>query len=273
MTTIDVGQGDSIFLALPDGRRLLVDGGGIPSYGGQRAARLDIGEDVVAPYLWNRGIRTVDVIAASHGHEDHIGGLAALVADFHPKELWTGAMPDTPAWRRLRDAAGRGGVTVTAMQAGRRFSWGGAAFDVLAPFPGYTPSDTARNNDSLVMRVRYGRHAFLLTGDIERQVEWEMLDAHEVQPANVVKIPHHGSRTSSTEQFLAAVAPSFAVISAGFENSYGDPHEAVLERLAERRAMVLRTDQEGLVSIRSDGRRLYVETGRRMAARAVTPAW
>ena len=273
MTTVDVGQGDCIFLALPDGRRMLVDGGGIPSFRGQSAARLDIGEDVVAPYLWNRGIRRLDVIVASHGHEDHIGGLPALVADFRPRELWTGAMPESAAWRKLRETAERNGVKVVSLQHGRRFGMGGVEFEVLAPFPDYVPSDTPKNNDSLVLRLRYGRHAFLLAGDIERQVEYRMLDEDGLGRVDVLKTPHHGSRTSSTQPFLAAVSPAFAVISAGFENSYGNPNGEVLDRLAQQHALVFRTDQDGLVSIRSDGRRLYVETNRQMAGRTIAPAW
>ena len=111
-----------------------------------------------------------------------------------------------------------------------------------------------------MLRVRYGRHAFLLCGDVERQIEWAMLDAGETARADVLKVAHHGSRTSSTEEFLAAVAPTFAIVSAGFENSYGHPHPDVLDRLERHRAVVLRTDLDGLITIRSDGRRLAVGT-------------
>ncbi|MGD0500333.1 MAG: ComEC/Rec2 family competence protein [Bryobacteraceae bacterium] len=274
MTAIDVGQGDSIFLALPSGKLMLMDGGGIPAFPGQPPARLDIGEDVVAPYLWERGIKRLDVVAASHGHEDHIGGLPALLADFHPKELWTGAEPDSPAWRAVRAAAERNGVKIIAMQARRRFAFGGAGIEVLAPLAGYVPSDTAKNDDSLVLRVSYGRNAFLLTGDAERPTERWMLDENEIQRTDALKVAHHGSRTSSTEQFLDAVSPAFAVISVGFENIYGSPNREVLDRLRAHGAMVLRTDQDGLVSIRSDGRRLFVETNAQTApGAALQPAW
>jgi competence protein ComEC len=260
MTAMDVGQGDSLLVVLPDGKRLLMDGGGIPAFGGRAPAQLDTGEDVVGPYLWDRGFRTVDVIALSHGHDDHIGGLPALVADFHPRELWTGATPASPGWEKLRAAAERAGTRIRSLEAPARFAFGGAAVEVLAPLPGYVPATVPKNDDSLVLRLGFGRHSFLLTGDVERPVELWMLAENEVRHADVLKVAHHGSRTSSTELFLNAVQPAFAVISAGFENSYGHPNRDVLERLERHGAAVLRTDLDGLVSIRSDGQRLHVET-------------
>jgi competence protein ComEC len=131
---------------------------------------------------------------------------------------------------------------------------------LLAPLPGYVPVETPKNNDSLVLRVRYGRHAFLLTGDAEKQIEWGMLDAGESPRADVLKVAHHGSRTSTTDEFLSAVAPSFAIVSAGFENTYGHPNPDILDRLDRHRAVVLRTDLDGLIDVRSDGRRLVIGT-------------
>ena len=131
---------------------------------------------------------------------------------------------------------------------------------MLAPLANYVASEAPKNNDSLVLRVRYGRHAFLLCGDVERQIEWAMLDAGETARADVLKVAHHGSRTSTTDAFLAAVAPTFAIVSAGFENSYGHPNRDILDRLDRHGAVVLRTDLDGIVTIRSDGRRLAVGT-------------
>ena len=265
LTTIDVGQGDSLLVTFPDGKRMLVDGGGIPSFG-HASSKMDIGEDVVAPYLWNRSIRNVDIIALSHAHEDHIGGLPALIDDFHPRELWTGATPDSPTWRRVCERAAKNGVKVIALQEGRQFALGGTAIEVLAPAADYVPADTPKNNDSLVLRLRYGRHAFLLTGDAERAVERRMLEDHELDRTDVLKVGHHGSRTSSTEQFVDTVQPTFAVISVGVDNSYGHPNRDVIERLRAHHAVVLRTDQDGLISIRSDGRRLFLDINRWHAA-------
>jgi len=265
MTAIDVGQGDSLLVVFPDGKRMLVDGGGIPAFGNRARSQLDVGEDVVAPYLWERGIGSVDVVVLSHAHDDHAGGLPALVADFHPSELWTGATPECDAWRRLRTEAARRGVKIVPMQEPRRFAFGGAEIEVLAPLDDYVSAGDAKNNDSLVLRLRYGRRSFLLTGDVERTVERGMLARNELPPTDVLKVPHHGSHTSSTEEFLTATAPAFAVISVGYENSYGHPHRDVIERLGEHRAAVFRTDLDGLVTVRTDGRRFFVETGKDLA--------
>lgn len=260
LTMIDVGQGDSLLVLFPDGKRMLVDGGGIPSFGRQSRTQLDIGEDVVAPYLWDRGIRGLDIVAISHAHDDHIGGLPALVSDFHPREIWTGATPESPTWHAIREKAAQAGAKIVPLHSPALFAFGGAEIEVLAPMADYQPAETPKNNDSLVLRLRYGRRSFLLAGDVERQVEDVMLDAGEVHRTDVLKVAHHGSKTSSTEAFLSAVNPMFAVISAGFENSYGHPNPAVLERLGEHHAAILRTDRDGLITIRTDGRRLWVET-------------
>ena len=146
------------------------------------------------------------------------------------------------------------------MGAPHRFAFGGAEIEVLAPASDYVPATAPKNNDSLVLRVRFGRHSFLLCGDVERQIEWRMLAEEGSKHADVLKVAHHGSRTSTTDEFLSAVSPAFAVISAGFENSYGHPHRDIVKRLADHGVVALRTDQHGLITIRSDGRRLDVET-------------
>jgi len=267
LAAIDVGQGDALLVLFPDGKRLLVDGGGIPTFGRGRRPQLDIGEDVVAPYLWGRSIRTVDAIAVTHAHEDHSGGIASLVQDFRPKELWTGAMPETPAWRALRQQAAGSHVKVVPLSASRRFDFGGAEIEVLAPPSDYFPAEAPADNDCLVMRVRFGQESFLLTSDLERRVERRILNDGAPMRSDVLKVAHHGSRTSSTEAFVAEVQPQYAVISVGLDNSYGHPNTDVLERLRRHGAVILRTDQDGLISIRTDGRRLFVDTNRWRAAR------
>ena len=239
---------------------MLVDGGGIASFGRRTKTRLNIGEDVVSPYLWSRSIHRLDVIVLSHAHDDHIGGLPTILENFHVKELWTGATPESPAWEELRRKAKEQGVKIIALSEGRRFEYGGAQVEVLAPVSGYVPAAAPRNNDSLVLRLTYRKRSMLLSGDAERQVESAMLGANAVRPVDVLKVGHHGSKTSTTEPFLEAVHPAFAIISVGFENLYGHPHKDVIERLKQANIEVLRTDRMGAITIRTDGNRFDVET-------------
>jgi competence protein ComEC len=268
LSAIDVGQGDSLLVVFPAGKLMVMDGGGIAGFGRRTKSQIEIGEDVVSPYLWQRSIRVIDVLALTHAHEDHIGGLGALLENFHVKELWTGATPDSPSWNMLRAHAQHNGVKIVAMCEGRRFTYGGAGIEVLGPPRDYIPGNAPRNNDSLALRLKFGVNSFLLSGDMEKQVEAELAGDGALAQTDVLKVAHHGSRTSSTAAFLDLVRPSFAVISAGYENSYGHPHSDVLARLAERHVTIFRTDRDGLVSIRSDGRRIRVETGHSAAPAA-----
>jgi competence protein ComEC len=255
VTAIDVGQGDSILVVLPRGETILVDGGGRLVFGRQRKTNLDIGEDVVSPYLWNRGIRRIDVMVATHAHQDHIGGLAALIANFRPKVLWTGANPPP----ELIDLAQRLNIPSERRHPAGPFDLSGARIEVLAPADDYA-SVKPGNNDSLVLKIAYGSRSFLLTGDMERGIEAQLLASGADLRADVLKVGHHGSRTSSTPAFLDAVAPSVALVSAGFENSFGHPHPDVLARLSVRRTAILRTDLDGLVTARTDGQSLWFES-------------
>jgi competence protein ComEC len=262
VTAIDVGQGDSLLVAFPSGKLMLVDGGGILTFGQHAKPKLDIGEDVVSPYLWRRSIRKVDVVVLTHAHDDHAGGLPALIENFHPAELWTGATPPSTTWIQIERKARDQGVNISAMQSGRSFDFGGAHIDILSPPSDYVPGASPKNNDSLAMRITFGQRSFLLTGDMEKPMELRALAAGLLLHADVLKVGHHGSNTSSAEPFLDAVSPTFAMISDGFENSFHHPHPQVLERLGEHRADVLRTDLQGLITVRTDGRRMWVETYR-----------
>ena len=262
LTAIDVGQGDSLLVVFPAGATMVVDGGGILQFGPRaseqtvpRRRRLDTGEDVVAPYLWGRGIRRLDVLVATHAHEDHSGGLLALLEDFHPRELWVGANPPEALSRRAAELH----IPVLAKTASSPATYSGAQVEVLSPPAGYRAA-RAGNNDSLALRIAYGDHSFLLTGDLEAPMERRLLQEGRLQHTDVLKVGHHGSRTSTLQDFLDVLSPSVAVISAGFENSFGHPHPDVLHRLGQQRAAILRTDRDGLVTVRSDGHKLWLDT-------------
>ncbi|MEO7145814.1 MAG: ComEC/Rec2 family competence protein, partial [Bryobacteraceae bacterium] len=262
LTAIDVGQGDSLLVAFPDGKLMIVDGGGIPVFGHRPKPRLDIGEDVVSPYLWSRAIRRVNVIVLTHAHEDHAGGVDALLENFRPRELWTGANPPSEAWSRVSAKARQVGVKIVAMDSRRQFDFGGAHIDVLSPPEDYRTSSVPKNNDSLAFRITFRANSFLLTGDMEKPMEKRLVDEGLLSHVDVLKVAHHGSHTSSIPGFLDLTRPEVAIISVGADNSFHHPNADVLDRLEERHAEVLRTDQYGLITVISDGRRLSVDTMR-----------
>lgn len=263
VTILDVGQGDSIFAAFPDGRTMLLDGGGLPGSAYLRSRRpgIDVGEDVVSPFLWSRGLKRLDVVALTHAHQDHLGGLAAILRNFSVGELWVGRDTESAAYTALLDEARERGVPVIHRQRGDEFDWGGVAMRVLWP-DRLEPATTAANDDSLVLRLESGHEALLLTGDIERPVERALGADGDALGADFLKVPHHGSRTSTTEPFLDSVHPRLAAISVGENNPFGHPSAEVLQRIEAEGARLYRTDRDGAVTVLTDGNQLDVRAFR-----------
>ena len=248
VTAIDVGQGDALLIVSPQGRTMLVDAGG-PVGGVTEAAAVtsgfDVGEEVVSPYLWSRRVRQLDVIALSHAHSDHMGGMAAVMRNFRPREFWVGIDPDSEQYRALMAEASELGVTVRHFHAGDDVGWSGIQVTVLAPESGYANAGAPRNNDSLVLRLDFEKASVLLEGDAEAASEQTMIVSGRVKPVTLLKVGHHGSRTSTTPEFLAAATPKDAVVSVGKGNTFGHPRFEVIERIAEAKTRLYRTDEFG----------------------------
>jgi competence protein ComEC len=261
VTVIDVGQGDSLFVGFPDGHTMLIDGGGTPGYSRQSTMRigLDTGEQVVSPYLWRRGVKHLDVVALTHAHQDHIGGLAAVLDNFQVEALWLGRDADSNSYRALIQEARVRGVPVIHHTQGDLIAWPGVEDHVLWPVTSQG-SDPPKNDDSLVLRLVYGKTSMLLAGDVERPVENSLL--HDSFPLNAdfLKVGHHGSKTSTTPAWLWQVGPKIAAISVGENNSFGHPNAEVIGRLETAGVHIYRTDRDGAITIVSDGRSLAVRT-------------
>jgi competence protein ComEC len=252
VTFLDVGQGDAAVAELPGGRVVVIDAGGFPG------STFDTGAAIVGPFLWRRKIMRVDVLAMTHAHPDHSGGLTHLLAHHHPREFWwTGVPGDGPSWERLRAALAASGTRVRVLAADARLDDGLA---VLHPPPG--GGWRSLNDSSLTLALGPPAARVLLTGDIERRAEDALLQAPGGLGAAVLKVPHHGSRTSSTLAFVDAVAPRVAVVSVGADNRYRLPAAEVERRYRARGACVLRTDRCGAVIVTLDGPRLDVQTTR-----------
>jgi competence protein ComEC len=218
---------------------------------GNSRSDFDVGEEVVSPYLWSRGIRHLDAVAISHAHSDHMGGMRSVIANFQPRELWYGIESPSRGFQEIEQAARSNHVVLKPYRAGEVFDFGGVHVRVLSPQPEWPARDPAQDDESLVLRMQYRNSSVLLVGDSHKRIEKYLLD--EAPQSDLLKVGHHGSATSSSPEFLAAVKPCYAVVSVGFYNSFKHPRPEVMERYTAAHITTYRTDLAGAVSFYLDG--------------------
>ena len=263
VSVLDVGQGDAIFVVSPGGKTLLIDGGGAFS-GFQRQEQnfgIDPGEEAVSPYLWSRGFQKLDVVALTHAHQDHVGRLTAVLENFHVEKLWIGHEVSSLGFQHLEEVAREREIPIERELRGKSFDWDGVSGEFLWPEIG--PGEVAlaaKNDDSLVLRLRFGDRNILLPGDAEKQAEHKILEENsaDLLHSDVLKAGHHGSKNSTIPEFLAAVHPQIGIISVGEANLYGHPSPELLERLQGAGVRILRTDRDGAVHVLTDGQRFEI---------------
>lgn len=250
---LDVGQGDAALVIMPDGATLLVDGGGRPRFYSQSFERetRSIGESVVSEYLWWRGLDRVDYVLATHADADHIEGLNDVVRNFAVNTALVGRTPaNDPEFTKFSQSLTN--TNLQTVQQNDVIRFGEVELRVLWPPPGAEST----NDDSVVFKLQYRNRSILFTGDIEKKAEaaLTMPQLH----ADVVKVPHHGSKTSSTQAFVAATKPRFAIVSVGRDSMFGHPHGEVVERWKRSGAEILTTGRCGTITVTTDGKDLFV---------------
>jgi competence protein ComEC len=273
---LDVGQGDSALVTFPDNTTLLIDGGGRPGpfqtkrKSGDAEVQSDdaferetrsIGESVVSEYLWWRGLDHIDYVLATHADADHIDGLNDVARNFAVGAALVARTPaNDPEFARFSETLKKKQIPVRLIGAGDVLRFGTVTASMLWPLASSNANAPSRNNDSIVLRLQLDDRAILLTGDIESAGESAMLQANENVHADVVKVAHHGSRSSSTAAFVSSAQPRFAVISVGQTSPFGHPSKEIVERWEAGGAEVLTTGQSGTITITTDGQNLNVET-------------
>lgn len=261
-----------MLLTFPQGRTMLLDSGGKITFRSREGVadetnvfvedRIGIAEAAVMPYLWYRGIKRLDWIAASHGDADHVEGFADIFRSFEIGQVVRAV--DSSHWRDLPDlfnqAVRSSQLPIWCLKQGDGWEIDGVNIEVLSPVGDDQSVAMSDNNQSLVLRVRFGQRSFLLTGDIEKQAEARLVRAIDDLHADVLKVAHHGSKTSSTAEFLERVKPQHAVISVASPSLFGHPHAEVVERLRDGNARIWQTSKCGAITISTDGSDLRVQT-------------
>jgi competence protein ComEC len=262
LTMIDVGQGDALLVRGPSGQTMLVDGGGEVE---GRPTGYDVGARRLVPALRRLGVRRVDLVMLSHPHEDHVGGLVAVLQNFSVGLVLDSGVPHPgPSYVELLRLIEAGRVPYRLARRGMQADLGdGLALTILHPREPLTQGTSSDANlNSIVARLTFGRVTVLLTGDVEGAAETQLLDPGDDVRSLILKVAHHGSRTSTTPAFLEAVRPAIALISVGAMNPFGHPDADVIERLEDAGAAVYRTDIHGAVTVITDGVRVQVRTVR-----------
>jgi competence protein ComEC len=256
VTFLSVGEGDAAVVRFPGSRVMLIDGGG--AFRGS----FDPGERIVAPYLWAHKIMHLDYIVLSHPDRDHFGGLMFIVQNFSPDQFWTGgAASGDWSYGELLDAVKVSGARqLLCDSAFRPIAIAGVSVRCVGPLHGIP--ELKHNNSSMILRLAYGREAFLFAGDVEAKGERELLGASAELHASILKVPHHGSHTSSSAAFIQSVHPQLAVISLGYLNQYHFPAPEVLQRYRDNGVEILRTDDDGAINIAADKKAFRLTTFR-----------
>jgi len=255
---LDVGQGDSIYLKLPDGSDFLIDGGQ-----GGREDGYDAGKSVVVPFLKRQGVRELSGIILTHPDNDHMGGLVSVMKEFRVRRVFDGLDfdPSDRLYREFLFLVTQKGSSYYRLQAGNKISFqNGVKFEVLNPSFPLISGKNHLNENSLVLKISWKRVSFLMTGDIEDGGEVKLMEKPLIINSHILKVSHHGSKSSSGEDFLAAVTPEVSVISVGENNFYGHPSQEVLERLKCFSSPIYRTDRYGAVTVITDGKDFKVVT-------------
>lgn len=271
---IDVGQGDSALITFPNGETMLVDGGGKMNFNKNYVRSENsnepeifepdaqrIGEAVVSELLWEKGYSKIDYILATHADTDHIQGLSDVAKNFRINTAFFGRMPDKDEdFAELSAILKRKNIESVMLSRGDFFNIGNVKIETLFPEKDDSLKNISDNNNSLVFRLIFGNKRFLFTGDIEKETEAKLLETPAFLQADFIKVPHHGSRTSSTAEFINATKAEYAIIPVGKRSQFGHPHKEVVERWKSSGAKVLTTGERGTISIVTDGKNLEIQT-------------
>lgn len=256
LVMIDVGQGESLLLQLPNQKNILIDGGG-PAYGD-----FDLGERVLVPELMRLGVKKLDAIYLTHADSDHYRGLDAVLKNFPVRQFCRSIeLKNYPELTGLAEILNAKAIEPCQIYAKQSWQEGPVSFEVLWPTQEYLNSPLVKDNaTSLVMKICYQEHCFLLTGDIEADVEEYLLAQNIDLKSTILKLAHHGSKSSSIAQFLNKTSPRLALVSSGAQNRFGHPHRQVLKRLQKNKIPLLRTDRDGQIEIIFKNQKIFYQT-------------